>query len=55
MWAERILRSDMARQAVTSGAATGADLRRISAGWQTWAQAPDGWFSLLHGEIICRA
>jgi SAM-dependent methyltransferase len=55
MWAERILRSDMARQAITSGAATEADLRRISAGWQAWAQAPDGWFSLLHGEIICRA
>jgi ubiquinone/menaquinone biosynthesis C-methylase UbiE len=54
MWAERILRSDMARQAITSGAANEADLRRISAGWLTWADAPDGWLSLLHGEILCR-
>jgi SAM-dependent methyltransferase len=54
MWAERILRSDLARQATTSGAATQADLRRLSAGWRTWADARDGWFSILHGEIICR-
>jgi SAM-dependent methyltransferase len=55
MWAERILQSHMARQAITSGAANEADLRRISAGWLTWADAPDGWLSLLHGEILCRA
>jgi hypothetical protein len=44
----------MARLAITSGAACEADLRRISAGWLTWADAPDGWLSLLHGEILCR-
>jgi SAM-dependent methyltransferase len=55
MWAERILQSDLARQAVTSGAATEADLSRISAGWRTWAEAGDGWLSVLHGEILCRA
>ena len=22
--------------------------------WRTWAAAPDGWFSVLHGEILCR-
>lgn len=55
MWSDRILHSDMAHQAITSGAATQADLRRIAAGWQTWASSGDGWFSILHGEIICRA
>jgi SAM-dependent methyltransferase len=55
MWAERVLRSDMARQAVASGAATQADLHRISAGWRAWADAADGWLSLLNGEILCRA
>ena len=30
-------------------------LKRIAAGWKTWAADPDGWLSLLHGEIICRA
>jgi ubiquinone/menaquinone biosynthesis C-methylase UbiE len=55
MWAERILHSDMARQAIASGAATRADLDRISAGWRAWADAADGWFAILHGEILCRA
>ncbi|NJC73186.1 methyltransferase domain-containing protein [Planosporangium thailandense] len=54
MWAERILKSDMATQAVASGAATEADLRRISQGWRTWAADRDGWISLLHGEVLCR-
>ncbi|SDM03210.1 Ubiquinone/menaquinone biosynthesis C-methylase UbiE [Nonomuraea maritima] len=55
MWADRILHSAMGRQAVATGAATEADLRRISEGWLEWAAADDGWFSLLHGEILCRA
>ncbi|GAT65927.1 class I SAM-dependent methyltransferase [Planomonospora sp. ID91781] len=55
MWAERILKSDMARQALESGAATEERLHRVSAGWRTWAAAPDGWLSLLHGELVCRA
>jgi ubiquinone/menaquinone biosynthesis C-methylase UbiE len=54
MWAERVLRSAMAEQALATGAATEADLRRISEGWLKWAAAEDGWLSLLHGEIICR-
>lgn len=55
LWADRILKSDLATQAVASGAATAADLYRISQGWRTWAAADDGWISLLHGEILCRA
>jgi SAM-dependent methyltransferase len=55
MWAERVVRSDMARQALASGAATEEDLRRIAAGWRAWAAAEEGWLSLLHGEILCRA
>jgi ubiquinone/menaquinone biosynthesis C-methylase UbiE len=55
MWAERILASAMADQALATGAATGEDLRRISRGWLEWAEAGDGWLSILHGEILCRA
>ena len=55
MWAERVLESEMARTAVASGAATRADLERISATWREWAADPDGWLSILHGELICRA
>jgi SAM-dependent methyltransferase len=55
MWADRIVHSDLARQLLASRLATKADLHRISDGWREWAAADDGWFSILHGEIICRA
>lgn len=55
MWAERILHSAMAEQVLASGAATAEDLARLSAGWREWAAADDGWFAILHGEIVCRA
>jgi len=54
LWAERIVDSDLARQAVATGAATAAELQQLSRGWQTWAAAEAGWFSVLHGEILCR-
>ncbi|WP_231916103.1 hypothetical protein [Microbacterium karelineae] len=54
MWADRIIESAMARQLVDTGLATPADLRRISAAWTAWSEADDGWFSILHGEILCR-
>ncbi|MFB7251037.1 class I SAM-dependent methyltransferase [Microbacterium sp. NPDC056234] len=55
MWADRILESALARQAVDSGLATRADLERMSAGWRQWADAEDGWYLVPHGEIIARA
>jgi hypothetical protein len=42
----------MARQARQSGAAEESDLKRISQAWRTWAAHPDGWISLLHGELL---
>lgn len=54
MWADRIQESVMARQLIDSGLATTVDLRRISATWRSWVEAEDGWFSILHGEILCR-
>ncbi|RZU52804.1 ubiquinone/menaquinone biosynthesis C-methylase UbiE [Krasilnikovia cinnamomea] len=55
LWADRIRQSDFARTAVAGGAATAGDLDRIADGWRRWAADPDGWLSLLHGELICRA
>jgi SAM-dependent methyltransferase len=52
MWADRILASDMARTARQTGAAQEADLERISRAWRAWAEHPDGWMSLLHGELL---
>lgn len=54
MWADRILHSDLAEQALTTGMANHDDLRRISDAWREWAAHPDGWLAILHGEILCR-
>jgi SAM-dependent methyltransferase len=54
MWADRILHSALSRQLIDSGLATPQDLERISVAWRTWAASEDGWFSILHGEIIAR-
>lgn len=54
-WADRMVDSDLARRATASGAATTEDLRRISLAWRRWAAAENGWMSILHGEILCRA
>ncbi|WP_221326244.1 class I SAM-dependent methyltransferase [Actinoplanes sp. L3-i22] len=55
MWADRILKSDMAATALRTGTASPADLERLSAGWRTWSESPDGWFTIPHGEILARA
>ncbi|GAB3815842.1 class I SAM-dependent methyltransferase [Kribbella italica] len=54
MWADRVLQSAMADQARASGVPEAA-LERISAAWRAWAAAPDGFLSLLHGEIVAIA
>lgn len=53
-WAEQVCDSEFARQAVDRGYATRADLARMSDAWRAWAGDPDGWFSAVHGEILCR-
>lgn len=54
MWADRILDSAIARQITDSGLASRTELQGISDAWREWAAHEDGWFSVLHGEIICR-
>ena len=55
MWADRITDSALAKQLLTSGMATKDELHALAQGWRQWASAPDGWLSVLHGELICRA
>ena len=53
-WAERMLRSGVAEQALAAGVATRAELEGIAAGWREWMEHPDAWFCVLHGEILAR-
>lgn len=53
-WADRVRESDLARQLVDRGVATTADLEAFAAAFLRWAEAPDGWFAVVHGEVIAR-
>jgi SAM-dependent methyltransferase len=55
MWRDRIVDSGIARHAVAGGHATEGDLRRLSDAWARFAGTEDGWFTILHGEILCVA
>ncbi|MCD0481460.1 methyltransferase domain-containing protein [Streptacidiphilus sp. ASG 303] len=55
LWAERTTSSAFARQAVAQGRTDEAELHRIADGWRAWGAADDGWFAVLHGEVLCRA
>ncbi|HXQ59789.1 MAG TPA: methyltransferase domain-containing protein [Acidimicrobiales bacterium] len=54
LWADRMTESDLGTRAVELGLATADQLRHMAAAWRRWAAHPDGWFAVLHGEILCR-
>lgn len=54
VWADRILWSPIADQAVSGGHASRAELEDIAAGWLAWGESLDAWFVILHGEILGR-
>jgi SAM-dependent methyltransferase len=53
LWAQRVTGSALADQAIASRLATREELDRLAAGWRAWAAAPDAWFAVLHGELLC--
>lgn len=54
LWADRVVGSNFARQAVERGLASLEQLAAISDGWREWTADPDAWFAVLNGEILCR-
>lgn len=54
MWTDRILQSALTTQLLDSGMATLPDLQAISEAFRSWISDEDGWFSILHGEILAR-
>ena len=55
LWAERTVASGYARMAVDGGHATADDLEQIADAWREWGRRDDGWFAVLHGEILARS
>ncbi len=54
LWADRVTASALAEQLRAQGLATDDELAAIAAAWRRWAEAPDGWFTVIHGEVLCR-
>jgi len=53
LWADRVTRSSLADQLVARQIATRQDLDGFAEAWREWSAEPDGWFAVLHGEVIC--
>jgi hypothetical protein len=51
MWADRVVASAFAEQAVDRGFTSPAELGKLSDAWRTWSESADGWFAILHAEI----
>ena len=51
-WADRILRSDLAKRAVEYGIASERDLAEISQGWLDWVQAEGAFFAFMQVEVV---
>jgi SAM-dependent methyltransferase len=51
LWADRVVASAFAEQAIERGLATREDLDEIGAAWRAWSESPDAWFAIVHGEI----
>jgi len=54
LWADRILSSSFAKNALGSRVATIEELNSASLAWKEWMKEEDAWFNMVHGEIICR-
>lgn len=54
LWAERVLSSGFAGQAIAYGLTDDGDLAGIVDAWRTWAAELDCLFVVTHGELIAR-
>ncbi|GAA2095868.1 methyltransferase domain-containing protein [Streptomyces albiaxialis] len=55
LWAERTVASTYADVAVGGGHASAEELAGIAETWRAWGAHPDAWFTVVNGEILCRA
>jgi ubiquinone/menaquinone biosynthesis C-methylase UbiE len=55
LWADRCELSAFGEQAVAYGLSTRAELSEMAAAFRTWAEAPDAFFMVPHGEIRATA
>ena len=54
LWADRCALSAFGDQAIDYGLTTRDELQRIASAWRAWAQQPDAFYMVPHGEILAR-
>ncbi len=54
MWADRVLQSAFAGDALGKGLGTQADLDLISRAWREWAADPTAYMAMPHGEVLAK-
>ena len=54
LWAERVVRSSFAQQAMATDLARQRDLERLARAWRRWATSGDGLFVIPNVEVVCR-
>jgi len=55
LWAQRCVSSNFATQAMAHGLADEVALELLAEAWREWGEQDDGWFAVLHGEVLARA
>jgi SAM-dependent methyltransferase len=55
LWADRCEFSGLGDQIVEFGFADRSEVSEIAEAWRHWAEQPDAYFSVPHGEVIARA
>ena len=51
-WADRSTDSPLSEQVVRDGLATQRELQEIGDAWHEWSSDVDGWFAVVHGELL---
>ena len=54
LWADRVVSSSLAEQAVEYGLSSHPELEAIAAAWRQWLEQDDGFFVVVHAELIAR-
>jgi ubiquinone/menaquinone biosynthesis C-methylase UbiE len=56
IWTERLRAPNYVENAVENGygQCSREDLEKLAEVWREWGKSKNGWFTLTHGEIICR-
>lgn len=54
LWADRVVGSSLAEQATAYDICDADELAAVADAFRRWLAAPDGWFVVVNGEVLCR-